>query len=105
MDVEAAEQVIRDLEAKRQKLAERALRIADERRAIAYEAHAADDQKARSKLDKLNAEAATHASELASLEDAISAAQAKLQASARNRSTRAGQNRRPCLACGGRTPP
>jgi chromosome segregation ATPase len=84
MNVEQAEKVVRDLEAKRQRLAEAQVRREEERRVIAYDAHADGNTKARARLDKLNAEAATHLNELASVEDAIQTAQAKLAAAQRD---------------------
>ena len=74
------EQTIAKLQTKRASLVERGVRLVEERRLIAYDAHADGDQKARARLDKLNAEAATHASELASLDDALATANKKLEA-------------------------
>jgi hypothetical protein len=77
---EKAVKTFHDLEAKRALLIERGAKLADERRAIAYDAHADGDAKARKRLDQVNAEVATHASELASLDDAIEAAHARAAA-------------------------
>jgi hypothetical protein len=79
-DIETAEQIVRDLETKRQRLAERGVKLADDRRTIAYDAHADGDAEARNRLDKLNAEAVAHASELTSLDDAIATARERLVA-------------------------
>jgi hypothetical protein len=52
----------------------------DERAAVAYQAHADGDPKARAKLDKINAEAVAHASELASIDAALKTAAEHLAA-------------------------
>jgi len=79
-DVEAAEKIIGDLATKREKLVERGVKLAEERRNIAYQAHTDGDAEARKRLDKLNAEAVAHASELQSLDDALSTARERLVA-------------------------
>ena len=56
-DVEKAQAVIADLEAKRAKLIQRGTDIADERAVLGYGAHAENDKASRDKLNKLNAEA------------------------------------------------
>lgn len=81
--VVAAEKVVAGLEAKRVKLIERGRDIADERAVLGYGAHVDNDKDSRAKLDKLNAEAAVHASELASLDAALRTAGEKLAASRR----------------------
>lgn len=86
-------QTIQNLEKKRASLVERGVRLVEERRLIAYDAHADGDQKARARLDKLNAEAATHASELASIDDALATANNKL-ASAQHAATTAADRQR-----------
>ncbi len=74
------EQTIEKLQTKRASLVERGVRLVEERRLIAYDAHADGDQKARARLDKLNAEVATQANELASIDDALATANNKLAA-------------------------
>jgi hypothetical protein len=79
-DIEKAESVIRDLEQKRDHLVRRGVEIGDERAAVAYQAHADGDPKARAKLDQINAEVVAHASELASIDAALKTAAEHLAA-------------------------
>jgi chromosome segregation ATPase len=76
--VAACEQTLKELEAKRAKLVERGAELAELRRGAAYLAHVQRDAEARRALDKVNAEVATYASELASIDDAIAAAKNKV---------------------------
>lgn len=78
-DVEKAEQTLRDLEQKRLRLVESRAADADQRRAVAFKAHAGGDKGARQALDKLADAAARFESELRSVEDAIAEAQDRLQ--------------------------
>jgi hypothetical protein len=74
-EVMKAEQTLAALQAKRAAAEARAAEIAEARKVLGFKVHAAGDSKARAKLDKLNVESATHASELASLDAAIETAQ------------------------------
>jgi hypothetical protein len=76
-DLEVAEHVVADLEAKRAAAIRRGTDLADERASVALRAHTGDKQ-ARTKLDQINAALAVHASELASLDAAIGVANAKV---------------------------
>jgi hypothetical protein len=82
-DVEAAEKIIRDLTEKRARVAARTQEIAEERKPLAIAVHVDGDQKARKRLDTLNAEAATISSELEGLDAAIAEADARLTAAQR----------------------
>src|SRR5262249_25636972 len=73
MTVEKAETVIADLEAKRAACVKRGTELADERAAVALDAHTGN-VKARKRLDEINAANAAHGRELASLGAAIKAA-------------------------------
>jgi hypothetical protein len=77
-DVEKAEHTLAALQSKREDWIKRGTELADERSSVAFNAHACGDQKSRAKLDKLNTEIATHASELASLDSAIAEANIRL---------------------------
>jgi hypothetical protein len=77
-EIETAEAAVRSLEDKRQQLNERAVALADERNAIAYDAHVAGEQKARKRLDAINQELAVFASEASSVEAAINEATQRL---------------------------
>jgi hypothetical protein len=76
--VAAAEAVLRDLEAKRDKLLAFGQQLTEARRAHAYQAHAADDPDARRELDNVIAAAATNDGVLTSVQEAISEAETKL---------------------------
>jgi hypothetical protein len=69
---------LKQLEAKRAKLVERGAELPELRRGAAYLAHVQQDAQARRALDKVNAELAIYASELASIDDAIAAAKNKV---------------------------
>jgi hypothetical protein len=73
-----AESTLKQLEAKREKLITRGAELPELRRGAAYLAHVQHDAEARRALDKVNAEVATHASELRSIDDAIAAAKNKV---------------------------
>jgi hypothetical protein len=75
-----AERIVASLEQKRAKCIQRGTDIADERAVLGYGTHVDNDKASRAKLDKLNAEAAVHASELASLDAAIREAGERLAA-------------------------
>jgi hypothetical protein len=72
-EIENAEKTVRDLEDKRQHLIQNANELADERQRVSFAAHTGDG-KARARLDKINSEVATQASE----------ANARLEAARRN---------------------
>jgi hypothetical protein len=77
-DIEKAGHTLAALQTKREDWIKRGTELADERSSVAFNAHACGDQKSRAKLDKLNTEIATHASELASLDSAIAEANSRL---------------------------
>ena len=77
-EIEKATAVITTLEDKRKELVQRATELADERNRIAFGAHVDGDAKARKRLDAINTELATMASEQASYEGAITEANARL---------------------------
>ena len=70
--VAAAEAVLRDLEAKRDKLSVFGRELADARRAHAYQAHAVQDADAKRELADVAAAIAMNDSMLASIGEAIS---------------------------------
>src|SRR5690242_18631209 len=78
MSIEKAETVLAELEAKRAACVKRGTELADERAAVALDAHTGNI-KARKRLDEINTAIATHGSELASLGAAIKAAGERLQ--------------------------
>jgi chromosome segregation ATPase len=82
-EVETAERTLTALQTKRDNWVRRGTDLADERSSMAFTVHTSNDAKSRARLDKLNSEIATHASELASLDSAIATAQQKLEASRR----------------------
>jgi hypothetical protein len=73
-----AEAVLRELEAKRAKHVERGRELPELRAGASYLAHVEGSPGARRTLKQVNAEAATHASDLASIDEAIAAAKNKL---------------------------
>jgi DNA repair exonuclease SbcCD ATPase subunit len=77
-EIEKAEKTLADLQTKRDNWVKRGTELADERSSVAFAAHTGSDKSARNKLDKLNSEIATHASELASLDSAIAEATQRL---------------------------
>lgn len=77
--VESAQRVIAELDARRNGLVERGAELAEQRRSAAYSAHVQHDHEARLTLDQVNAEVATHASELQSVDDALVTARERLQ--------------------------
>jgi hypothetical protein len=77
-DTEKAESTIRDLEAKRAAAVKRGVELADERAAVALDAHTGN-KAARKRLDEINAALAVHSSELASLDAALKAAGERLE--------------------------
>jgi hypothetical protein len=76
--LEAAEKVVRELEAKREKCLQAGVELQDERAALAYSAHADGNAKSRSRLEQVHAAIATHSSELQSIDAAIAQAKGKL---------------------------
>jgi hypothetical protein len=79
--VESAQSIVDGLEAKKQQLIERGRELTEERRKISFLAHTGD-AKARAKLDRVIADLAAHGNELASVEDAIIEAKARLNVAA-----------------------
>jgi hypothetical protein len=79
-EVEKIEQVLASLEDKRKNTNLRAVELADERSKIAFSVHGDGDPKARARLDKINAEITTLASEAASVEAALVEADNRLVA-------------------------
>jgi chromosome segregation ATPase len=75
-----AAKTIASLEDQRELLLGRQNKLNAERQRIAYATHAEGDAKARSRLDKINLEFATFASELQSIDEAIREANARLNA-------------------------
>ncbi|MGO9682670.1 MAG: hypothetical protein ACLPTZ_08795, partial [Beijerinckiaceae bacterium] len=86
-DVEQAEKVVADLTVCKTVLVERGATIAENRKALALAAHTGD-KAAKSKLDKINAEAVSHGFEIESLEAAIVAAGERLDAARAAEATR-----------------
>jgi hypothetical protein len=83
-EIEQSEQTLANLQTKRDDWVRRGTELADERSSVAFAAHTGSDQKARAKLDRLNSEIATHASELASLDSAITEANSRLTVTKHN---------------------
>jgi hypothetical protein len=86
--VSRAEQIVADLQRKRSVAAARVEEIAIARKKLGFAVHATDDKAARQQLDKLNAEDATLAGEIQSLDGALTEA-ARLLAAARQANARA----------------
>lgn len=76
-DVEKAEKIVADLEAKRAASIARGTALADERANTAFGAHTGDG-KAAKRLEEIHIAIATHASELASLDAALRTATDKV---------------------------
>ena len=72
------EETLRALEVKRERLIARGESLPELRRGAAFAAHVEGNAEARRALDKVAAEVATHASELASIDDTIAAAKNKV---------------------------
>ena len=70
-EIEIAERTLATLADKRERAALRVSEIAEERKAIGFAVHVEEDKAARAKLNKLNADDATMAGELQSLDAAI----------------------------------
>src|SRR5262249_18474024 len=77
-EVQKSKAVIADLETKHAACVKRGTELADERAAVALDAHTGN-VKARKRLDEINAAIATHGSELSSIDAAIKAAGERLQ--------------------------
>jgi uncharacterized protein YhaN len=77
-DIQKAEKVLADLQAKRARLIARGVEIGDQRAAIAYDAHATGNAKAERRLAELHREAAEYESQLAGLDAAIKTATDRL---------------------------
>jgi hypothetical protein len=78
LTVADAEAILRELGAKRAKHVERGRELPELRAGASYRAHVEGSPGARRTLKQVNAEAATHASDLASIDEAIAAAKNKL---------------------------
>ena len=76
--ISKAEADISRLENEREAHVARGVELAERRKAASYGAHVQHDPESRKQLDAVNAEMATHASELASFDDALVEARAKL---------------------------
>jgi len=76
-DVEMAQAVVQKLEQAQRQLAHRGIELTEERQRVSFGAHTGD-QRSRARLDKINSEIATHASEVASIEAAIAEADNRL---------------------------
>ncbi len=83
-EVETAEQTVAGLEDKRRALITQQLEIDAERKQIAFAAHSGSDPKARARLDKINAQHASFASEMDSLTEAITEANNRLATAQRD---------------------
>jgi hypothetical protein len=96
-EIEKAENILRDLRAKREAAVAHGHSLGEERTRLAFTAHGLGDSKARKRLDEINRESALHDSELRSLDCAISEAaarvdrarQAEVQAAARQKAEEA----------------
>jgi hypothetical protein len=82
--VAEASATLEALQETRARLVTRTAEIDNERRAAAYQCHVNRDPEARRELDRINQEAATHDSELRSVDDAIATAKAKLSIAKQN---------------------
>ena len=78
--VDAAERVLAGLRQKREAVASRIAANVDERKAVGYQVHAADDKTARERLDRLIAESMALNGELESLDGAIRTAEERCEA-------------------------
>jgi hypothetical protein len=78
-DIAKAEQVLAELNAKREQLIARGHELAEQQQAIAFDAHTGS-KKERTKLDEINSELLTHDYELRSIDAAIAQAAKKLAA-------------------------
>jgi hypothetical protein len=78
-NVETVERTISQLTDKRDRVVARSTEIAAERQELGFAVHADNDKAARAELDKLNAEAATLAGEIQSIDGALVEAQKRLQ--------------------------
>jgi hypothetical protein len=76
--VHDAESILKQLEMNREKLIARGKELPELRAGASYLAHVEGSPGARRTLERINAEAATHASDLASIDEAIAAAKNKL---------------------------
>jgi hypothetical protein len=87
-----AEHTLANLQQKREALVARSHRLGEEQSKIAFSAHTGD-QAAKKRLDKINADAALHDSELRSLDSAIAEGTARVEA-ARQAEARAADRQR-----------
>jgi hypothetical protein len=78
-EIEQAEKIVRELEEKQEALIARTKVLAKQRQECSYAAHTGD-KAARTKLDKINVEASTHAGEIESVDAALREAAARLNA-------------------------
>ena len=79
-EIEKAEEILANLQAKQRGLASKAVELADERQRISFAAHANGDTKARKRLDEITAATVARQSEMASIEAAISEGEKRLAA-------------------------
>jgi hypothetical protein len=87
--LEGAERVLVGLQQKREVVVSRIAANVDQRKAVGYQVHAADDKAAREKLDKLIAESVTLNSELESLDGAIRTAEERCETARQAEAARA----------------
>jgi hypothetical protein len=73
-EVEKAKQTLTVLKEKQEHLIQKAASLAEERARIAFDAHSGNDAKARQRLNAINVETVTHASDMSSMTDRLSAA-------------------------------
>lgn len=83
-EIEDANKIIAALEDKRKHLNLRAVELSDERNKISFGAHVEGDAKARKRLDAINIELATMASEQSSVDAALVEAQSRLATAQRD---------------------
>jgi hypothetical protein len=78
-EIEKAENILRDLRAKREAAVAHGHSLGEQRVQLAFGAHALGDTKSRKRLDEINRESALHDSELRSLDCAIAEATARVE--------------------------
>jgi chromosome segregation ATPase len=83
-EVEKATAVIAALDDRRRAHIQKQVELDEERKQIAFAAHSGNDGKARKRLDAINLEAASFASEMSSLEAALEEANSRLSAARRD---------------------
>src|SRR5262245_32350061 len=78
-DVQKYQEALGRLQDKRTKLIERTSKLTEERSAIAFAAHATDDERAQRRLKQIHADIVSQESELASIDSAIATAAERLR--------------------------